>query len=132
MLSNSSSVEESTLGTYLNHQIGLMALLDDAEDEPQDVPETCASGIGGLLSLQGYETWGRDIELPCKDKACPVCAKRRERKIGQIMNNFAGRAIHAVLLPRADGDLALRHSRECVPRCSPGCFARRPRQVRVS
>ncbi len=75
-----------------------MALLDDAEDEPDEVPETCIEGFGSLLSDRGDETHGRDVQLRCKVKTCPVCGpKKRQQKIDQIMNDFRGGPIHAVL-----------------------------------
>ena len=99
VLSNTHSEEESTVGTFINRQIGLLALLDDAEEVPGEGREGCVQGIGGLLSLKGHETWGRDIELPCKAIACPVCGpKKREGKHDHIITTFAGGLIHAVLL----------------------------------
>ena len=100
---SNTSAGEGAIGTQLNHWIGLRALIEDAEEEYGVFPETCVRGIGALLSLDGYEERGRDIQLPCKVKTCAVCGpKKRKRKVSQIMKNFGGGDIHAVLV--ADGD----------------------------
>ncbi len=80
-----------------------MALLDDAEDEPDQTPENCLDGIGSLCRDKFEETHGKDFQLPCKIKACPVCGpKKREGKVDQIRKNFAGRPIHANLVADED------------------------------
>ena len=99
-------IEQRAIGTHLNRLIGEMGVLDGTEPEPRDieveggeVPEACLLGIGSLLSYRGYERNGRDVQLPCKVKTCPVCGpKKREHKVTHIMKHFDGGVIHAVIV----------------------------------
>jgi len=92
-------LEERDIGTFLHHQIGLIALPDDAGEEPGERPETCVKGIGGLLSHKDNDAYGRDTGLGCKAIGCPVCGpKKRGGKVEHIMETFAGRPIYALLV----------------------------------
>lgn len=63
---------------------------------PDDSHE-CTNGIGSLLREEGDPGSGRDLQLPCKRRNCPVCGPKGQRtKCANILRDFDDDKMHAV------------------------------------
>ena len=64
--------------------------------DPSDRDE-CIDGIGSLLRAEAHPSRGRDVQLPCKRRTCPVCGPKGQRtKCANVLADFIGEEMHAV------------------------------------
>lgn len=66
---------------------------------PDHSTNNCMNGIAALLREKGHSTSGRDVQLACKKRACPVCGpKNQATKCYNVLRAFEDEKMYAVVV----------------------------------
>src|SRR5271170_4822829 len=61
--------------------------------------DPCMEGTGSVLRDASRSDRGRDVQLPCKRRNCPICGPQKQRtKCRSVLRDFEENDMHAMVI----------------------------------